>query len=128
MIKKNISLLQEQKYEEAFEIIERARERATSAFGKRHVAVADCAYQQAYGFYSKGEYEQAELYCLEAKTIREEVLGDQDPDYARSLDNMAILYANMGSNEKAERLILEAKDIFEKNFGKKKSRLCDQFK
>jgi CHAT domain-containing protein len=55
---------------------------------------------------------------LEAKDIREKVLGKLHPDYANSCNNLAVLYENQGLYSKAEPLYLEAKDIKEKVLGK----------
>jgi CHAT domain-containing protein len=55
---------------------------------------------------------------LEAKSIREKVLGKEHPDYAASLNNLAILYNVKGDYDKAEPLYLEAKSIREKVLGK----------
>ena len=65
-----------------------------------------------------GQYEKAEPLFLEAKQIREKVLGKLHPDYAASCNNLAILYMDMGQYEKAEPLCLEAKQIREKVLGK----------
>jgi tetratricopeptide (TPR) repeat protein len=55
---------------------------------------------------------------LEAKSIREKVLGKEHPDYAASLNNLANLYRDKGDYDKAEPLYLEAKSIREKVLGK----------
>ena len=56
-----------------------------------------------------GFLEWAEPLYLEAKAIRAEVLGENHPDYATSLNKLVALCREMGSFEKAEPLCLEAK-------------------
>jgi len=65
-----------------------------------------------------GNYEKAEPFQIEAKTIEEKILGKEHPNYAASLNNLANLYWNMGNYEKAESFHLEAKAIREKALGK----------
>ncbi len=45
-------------------------------------------------------------------------MGREHPDYAASLQNLAVLYKNMGQYEKAEPLYLESKAIREKALGR----------
>jgi CHAT domain-containing protein len=65
-----------------------------------------------------GQYKKAEPLYLESKAIREKVLGRENPDYATSLEGLAILYDEMGQYEKAEPLYLECKAIREKKLGR----------
>ncbi len=69
-------------------------------------------------YMNMAKYEKAEVLYIEAKNIREKVLGKEHPDYASSCDNLAILYKDMGQYEKAEPLYLEAKQIRERVLGK----------
>ena len=46
------------------------------------------------------QYEKAEPLFLEAKNIREKVLGKEHPDYASSCNNLAVLYWKYGSIRK----------------------------
>ena len=48
-------------------------------------------------YYNIGQYEKAEPLYLEAKQIREKVLGKLHPDYAASCNNLAILYEEYGA-------------------------------
>jgi len=69
-------------------------------------------------YYSTQKYQKAEPLYLEAKQIREKVLGKQDPAYSSVCGNLANLYADIGQYRKAEPLYLEARQIREKMLGK----------
>ena len=43
-----------------------------------------------------GDYAKAEPLYLQAMQIRKQVPGEQHPDYAASLSNLATLYDRMG--------------------------------
>jgi CHAT domain-containing protein/Tfp pilus assembly protein PilF len=64
-----------------------------------------------------GEYAKAEPLYLQAKEIRKKVLGENHPNYASSLHNLAGLYKSMGEYAKAEPLYLQAKEIYKKVLG-----------
>jgi CHAT domain-containing protein len=72
-------------------------------------------------YYHQGLYDKVESLWLEAKEVREKVLGKENIDYANSCNNLAILYVDQGVYEKAEALHLEAKEIREKILGKEHS-------
>ncbi|MDX2305243.1 MAG: CHAT domain-containing tetratricopeptide repeat protein [Microscillaceae bacterium] len=55
---------------------------------------------------------------LEAKNIKEEVLGKKHPDYANACNNLAFCYQDQGLYEKAEALFIEAIDIRAEVLGK----------
>ncbi len=61
---------------------------------------------------------KAEPLYLEAKAIREKVLGKEHPRYANILNDLASLYIAKGNYAKVESLLLEAKAIREKVLGK----------
>jgi CHAT domain-containing protein len=58
-----------------------------------------------------GEYAQAEPLYQQALQIRKATLGENHPDYAKSLNNLAVLYQNMGKYAQAEPLLQQAQDI-----------------
>jgi CHAT domain-containing protein len=66
-----------------------------------------------------GQYEKAEPLYLEAKQIREKVLGKHHPDYAATCRGLANLHRDMGQYAKAEPLYLAAKQIQEDVLGKR---------
>ena len=56
-------------------------------------------------------------FYLEARDIEKKALGRQHPEYATSLNNLAVLYDSMGEYSKAEPLYLEARDIRKRALG-----------
>lgn len=44
----------------------------------------------------RGRYREAEPLCKRALEIRERVLGEQHPDVAKQLNNLALLCQNQG--------------------------------
>ena len=65
-----------------------------------------------------GKYEKAEPLYLEVMAIQEKKHGKEHPNYARCLDNLAIIEQSIGNYEIAEPLYLEALAIREKTLGK----------
>jgi tetratricopeptide (TPR) repeat protein len=64
-----------------------------------------------------GDYRQALPLFQEALAIREQVLGKRHPDYATSLNNLALLYHSQGAYEQALPLFQEALAILAKVLG-----------
>ena len=65
-----------------------------------------------------GKYKQAEPLYEQALEIRKEALGEDHPDYATDLNNLAELYRAQGKYEQAEPLYEQALAICEKALGK----------
>ncbi|MBK8405019.1 MAG: tetratricopeptide repeat protein [Saprospiraceae bacterium] len=61
-----------------------------------------------------GIFDKAEPFYLEAKVIREKVLGRVHPDYAWVLNNLAVLYWSTGNYEKPNSFSLNPKTCREK--------------
>ena len=55
-----------------------------------------------------GDYAQAEPLYRQALAIGKKVLGEQHPDYAKSLNDLAGLYQSMGDYAQAEPLYRQA--------------------
>ena len=64
-----------------------------------------------------GQYEKAEPLYKQALEIRKRVLGEDHPDYASSLNNLALLYRDMGQYEKARPLLQQALEIRKRALG-----------
>jgi len=79
---------------------------------------ADFYYKQGSEYYKQGNYPKAIESFLEAKKIYEKTLGKEHPDYATSLNNLAMAYESMGNYAAAEPLYIEAKAIRERVLGK----------
>jgi tetratricopeptide (TPR) repeat protein len=57
-------------------------------------------------------YAEAEPLYREALEIYRHVVGEQHPDYARSLNNLGFLYYSMGRDAEAEPLYRQALEVF----------------
>jgi len=78
---------------------------------------AEMLTQQAHDLLQQGRYEEAIARSERALAIREQTLGPEHPDTARSLNNLAVLYHDMGAYAKAEPLYLRALAIREQALG-----------
>ena len=67
--------------------------------------------QTAYYLYERGQYAEAEPLYRQAMEIRRTALGERHPDYAASLNNLAVLYQAMGRHAEAEPLYQQAMEI-----------------
>ena len=66
---------------------------------------------------ARGQYAVAEPLYQQALEIRRQVLGEQHPDFARSLNNLAWLYDSTGRSEQAEPLYQQALEVFRQVLG-----------
>jgi tetratricopeptide (TPR) repeat protein len=66
---------------------------------------------------SQGRYPEAEPLYLEALDLRKRLLGDNHPDVATSLNNLAYLYKSQGRYTEAEPLYSKALQICEQSLG-----------
>ena len=64
-----------------------------------------------------GAYDRAEPLYRQALEIRKKALGEEHPDYATSLNNLAALYHAMGAYDRAEPLCRQALEIRKKALG-----------
>ena len=64
-----------------------------------------------------GAYDRAEPLYRQALEIRKKALGEEHPDYATSLNNLAALYHAMGAYDRAEPLYRQALEIRKKALG-----------
>ncbi len=117
------------KYSKAEQLFIKAKAIREKVFGKEHpVYVQSC--NSLAGLYEnicssaktekeRGDnYSKAEQLYIEAKTIKENVLGTENLDYATSCSGLAVLYNVMKNYQKAEPLLIETKIIREKLLGK----------
>ena len=105
-------------YDKALEVNSAAEQIALFRFGRGMAVYGACCFNRGRICYFKGDFKEAENWYLESKSIREKTLGKEHPDYAKSLNNLAILYKEMGNYKEAEPLYLESKSIREKTLGK----------
>ena len=66
---------------------------------------------------NQGRYSEAEPLYQQALELRKKLLGEEHPDVATSLNNLAGLYNNQGRNSEAEPLYQEAIIIATKTLG-----------
>ena len=85
---------------------------------KKELAKADADEQKLIQLYKDGDYAAAAKIGERIKQIRQRILGNEHPDYATSLNNLAVLYESIGSYERAEPLYLETIKIYGKVLGK----------
>ncbi|MGB6301921.1 MAG: tetratricopeptide repeat protein, partial [Rivularia sp. (in: cyanobacteria)] len=64
--------------------------------------------QQVEQLYRQRKYREAIPLAERALAIREKVLGEEHPDVAQSLNNLALLYYSQGNYSKAEPLYLHS--------------------
>jgi tetratricopeptide (TPR) repeat protein len=69
-------------------------------------------------YVNSDDYALTERYWLEAKDIREKVLGEEHPNYITSLNNLVALYSDMGNYMQVEKYLIEIKEIKENTLGK----------
>ncbi|WP_375506187.1 tetratricopeptide repeat protein, partial [uncultured Nostoc sp.] len=65
----------------------------------------------------QGRYNEAEPLYIQALALRHKLLGEEHPDVAQSLNNLAGLYNSQGRYSQAEPLYMQALDIFERRLG-----------
>jgi Flp pilus assembly protein TadD len=67
--------------------------------------------QQAFQLYQQGRYEQAIGLAKRACDLSQGSLGEAHPDFATSLNNLAVLYREMGNYAAAEPLCRQALEV-----------------
>ncbi len=118
LIQVSRTLTGQQQYEQALAVNAEAEQLALGHFGRESAVYGRCCFNRGRVFYFKGDKTNAEKWYLESKGIYEKTVGKEHPEYAWSLNNLALLYATMGQYERAEPLNLEALVIREKALGK----------
>ncbi|MBI0400296.1 CHAT domain-containing tetratricopeptide repeat protein [Cyclobacterium marinum] len=73
--------------------------------------------QKVLGLYGQGRYEEAIVYAEKAVLVVKKELGENHPDYATSLNNLAMLYVRIRRYVEAERLMFMATGIRKTQFG-----------
>ncbi|WP_442949689.1 tetratricopeptide repeat protein [Nostoc sp.] len=71
----------------------------------------------AFLYKSQGRYSDAEPLYIEALAMTKRLLGDEHPDVASSLNNLAALYDSQGRYSDAEPFYIQAVAIAEKQLG-----------
>ncbi len=105
-------------FENALEVNVIAEKLTIEKFGVESEVYGNACFNHGRLLYLKGDYKEAENWYLKSKDIRERVLGKEHPDYAWSVNNLALLFVAISNYEKAEQFFLEAITIREKALGK----------
>ena len=67
--------------------------------------------------YEKGEYERGVHFAEQAAHLGKSAFGTNHPEYATSLNNLAVLYQAMGRLVEAEPLFCQAREILKQQLG-----------
>ncbi len=70
-------------------------------------------------YYCMGDYQNALKYNIMAMETRKNFLGEEHPDYAKSLNNIGILYSKMGDYQSALKYYLQSADALKHILGDK---------
>jgi CHAT domain-containing protein/Tfp pilus assembly protein PilF len=84
---------------------------------KNELENAEVLNQQVTKLYGQGRYLKAIPIAVKALSIRENILGQDDPAIVQSLNDLAGLYSALGDYGSAEPLYRKSVDICEKAFG-----------
>ena len=93
------------------------RPAALSESAKQAAAVATKQNSELMQLYRERKFIEATRVGASILEIRKRVLGESHPDYATSLNNLAMLYRAQGHSGKAELLLREAHDIRKRVLG-----------
>ncbi|KAJ0108861.1 hypothetical protein J7T55_011355 [Diaporthe amygdali] len=64
-----------------------------------------------------GQWKEAELSAVQSVNIRQEVLGEEDPDTLISMSNLAVTYRNQGRWEESEKLEVKVMEMCKQKLG-----------
>jgi CHAT domain-containing protein/Tfp pilus assembly protein PilF len=84
---------------------------------RRRLAEARRADEEAERFSEAGKYAQALTPARKAVEVKKQLLGEEHPDYANSLSNLARMYQDMGNYAQAEPLFQRAREIWKRALG-----------
>lgn len=84
---------------------------------RREIAKADAAEGDVISLFQQGNYAEAAKIAAQVLAVRESVLGPQHLDYAKSLGNLATVYASMGEYARAKPLHTKSLDISRRCLG-----------
>ena len=68
---------------------------------------------------NESNYDEALKRFLKSKSIKEKLLDEEHPDYINSINDIAIIYARKGQDEKAKPLFIRAMNLTKKGLGEK---------
>jgi tetratricopeptide (TPR) repeat protein len=85
--------------------------------GQAQDALLENLYSQVFELYEQGRYSEAADIAKEALKVAEETFGQEDPNVAISLNNLAYLYDCQGNHAQSGPLYRRALTILEKALG-----------
>jgi CHAT domain-containing protein len=88
-----------------------------TAEGRRRLRQATALNSQAFSLWQRVRAREALSLARQALAIRRELLGEDHPDYARSLNNLAMLYRAMGDYRQALPLYEQARGLHKRRLG-----------
>ena len=94
-----------------------AEDPALTRAQKNEIERANQLNQTCISEYLAGNYAESVEAAKSALRIRRKVLGEEHPDYAETLNNLAGLYETIGDYAQAEPLFIQCKDIQRKVLG-----------
>jgi CHAT domain-containing protein len=112
------SFTQKRDFERAIELNSTADKIVLENLGPESASYGSCCFNRGRISYFKDDYTEAEKWLLKAKSIRGQVLGKEHIDYAKTNNNLAVLYDDLNKFEEAEILHLETINIYAKINGR----------
>ena len=85
--------------------------------GAQRLTAADLSRRCAIYLWARGEYDAAEEFCARALEILESAHGPNHPHVARALNNLGVLYMELGRHPEAEPLLARALAMREADLG-----------
>ena len=104
-------------FDKAQSLLEQALASGISAFGARHVTVAQTLHDLGVVLADKGDYAAAARRLEEALAMRRALLGNEHQDVAVTLSELGRVYQDLGLNQRAEPLQREALRVRTKVLG-----------
>ncbi|MBQ2098839.1 MAG: tetratricopeptide repeat protein, partial [Bacteroidales bacterium] len=124
LYKQGMKLFDAEKYEEALpyfqksDSLDKAQHNPTHKnYHRAELMVAKCYYKLADQANKEGRYNDAVKFQTNVVEIRKKVLGEEHPDYAMALSNLAYYYDELGNYTEAIRLATVAMEIYKKTLG-----------
>ncbi len=105
-------------FDKALEVNATAEKIAFDNFGRESEIYGKCCYYRGRVNLLRNDYMEAEKWNLEAKHILEKVLKKKHPTYANILNNLGVIYMEVGNYDDSESVLLEARSIQEEIVGK----------
>jgi len=113
------SLMGEQLIDSAIVVGDQARAEALQRFGETDTTVARLDHRLGLYNFFLAKYDEAESHWKEALKIRERIFGENHPDVALMLNNLANIYMNEEQFEESEICFKRAINIWNTLYGQK---------